>query len=328
MQTSIETRSLSRIFRSKVRGEAAPTIVKALDKVNLSVNEGELFGLLGPNGAGKTTLIKILCTLLLPTEGKAFVGGYDVVSEAVKVREIINMASGGESPGYGLLTVRENMWFFSQLYGLRGDVARPRIKELLGEVGLSDRMNEKMNRLSSGLKQRLNVARAFINDPDVVFLDEPTLGLDVYSARKIRGYVRDWVGKNPHKMVLLTTHYMAEADELCDRVAIINQGKIVACDSPANLKNIVKKESVFRMEVANANDRIEGVETIPFIKGVTQEPNVSRGTVTLKMVVEDEAAISDVYSLIAKSGGRVMYLAKAEPTLEDVFISLVGRGLE
>ncbi|HEY5620155.1 MAG TPA: ABC transporter ATP-binding protein, partial [Candidatus Bathyarchaeia archaeon] len=163
---SIETRGLKRLFKGP-KG-AAPVV--ALDGVDLQVNEGEIFGLLGPNGAGKTTLIKILCTLLLPTEGQAYVKGLEAVKNAGQIRRIINLVSGGETPGYGILSVKENLWFFSQLYGLPRDLARDRVQKLIEQLELNEYASSRMNKLSTGYKQRLNLARGFINDPAVLFL--------------------------------------------------------------------------------------------------------------------------------------------------------------
>ncbi len=154
--------------------------------------------MLGPNGAGKTTLIKILTTLLAPSTGRAWVAGFDVIQEASKVRPRINMVSGGESSGYGLLTVRENLWMFAQFYGLSSSVANQRIKELLEIVGLSDRINTKSSDLSTGLRQKMNIVRGFLTDPDVLFLDEPTLGLDVGASREVRRFVRKWIDNDPN----------------------------------------------------------------------------------------------------------------------------------
>src|SRR5256885_11069854 len=171
---SIETKSLRRLFK----GIPGKGDVVALDQVDLEVHDDEIFGLLGPNGAGKTTLIKILCTLLLPTEGQALIKGLDVVKRASQIRRIINLVSGGETPGYGILSVKENLWFFSQLYGLPRDFAKDRIAKLVDQLELQDYLNTRMSKLSTGYKQRLNLARGFVNDPAVLFLDEPTLGLD------------------------------------------------------------------------------------------------------------------------------------------------------
>jgi ABC-2 type transport system ATP-binding protein len=185
---AIETESLGRIY--KIRGSKKEKKIRkelaALVDVNLQVGTGELFGLLGPNGAGKTTLIKILTTLLAPTAGWARVAGHDVVDAAAKVRPLINMVSGGESSGYGLLTVRENLWMFSQFYGIPSKEAYQRIDELLKRVGIFDRRHTKSSDLSTGLRQKMNIVRGFMTDPDVLFLDEPTLGLDVGASREVR----------------------------------------------------------------------------------------------------------------------------------------------
>ncbi|MFN2303326.1 MAG: ABC transporter ATP-binding protein, partial [Anaerolineales bacterium] len=219
----------------------------ALKDVTLQIQPGELFGLLGPNGAGKTTLIKILTTLLAPTSGQAWVSGFNVSKDPVQVRQRINMVSGGETSGYGLLTVRENLWMFSQFYGMPSKFANQRIKELLKVVGLSDRINTKSSDLSTGLRQKMNIVRGFMTDPEVLFLDEPTLGLDVGAARDVRRFIRTWIDENPSRAILLTTHYMVEADDLCDRVAIINQGKVLACDRPSRLKHRLQQDAIYCM---------------------------------------------------------------------------------
>src|SRR5438477_6344125 len=238
---AIKTENLTRVYKikpdkkSKEKGEQKKTLV-ALDGVDLEVYEGELFGLLGPNGAGKTTLIKILTTLLAPTSGVCYVDGLDVVKQAGEVRHRINMVSGGETSGYGILTVRENLWMFSQFYGVTWRDANARITEMLKIVELEDKAGTRISALSTGQRQRINFCRGFITDPKGIFLDEPTLGLDVNAARIVRDFTRDWMQRHPDRTVLLTTHYMAEADELCDRIAIIDHGKVLACDTPANLK--------------------------------------------------------------------------------------------
>jgi len=323
MELSIESRNVSRIFKSGKSGG----VLKALDNVSMGIRKGELFGFLGPNGAGKTTLIKIFCTLLLPTSGSAYVRGHDVVKEASSVRKIINMISGGETPGYGILTVAENLWFFSQLYGIRGDVAKARVKELLEAVGLADQEKTRMNRLSSGMKQRLSVARGFMNDPEVLFLDEPTLGLDVLSAKKIRGYIRNWVNTHLEKTVLLTTHYMAEADELCDRVGIIHEGRVIACDEPSTLKAMVKDKTVFQFQVAGASDYTR-LNVVKGVVGLSWAHHIESDTSTLKVVLSEEAAVAEIESALKELGSRILSVESPEPTLEDVFIHLVGKGLE
>ena len=193
-QFAVETEQLGRVYhvRGKRKAGEKQTLV-ALEGVDLRVETGELFGLLGPNGAGKTTLIKILTTLLAPTSGVARVAGFDVSHEAAKVRPLINMVSGGESSGYGLLTVRENLWMFAQFYGISSPDSKARIAELLAAFKMSDRANTKQTELSTGLRQKMNIARGFLTDPQVLLLDEPTLGLDVGASRDVRAFVRKWM---------------------------------------------------------------------------------------------------------------------------------------
>jgi len=271
MNFAIQTENLGRIYKIRGGKKSEPRQLVALDGVNLHVQPGELFGLLGPNGAGKTTLIKILTTLLAPSSGQALVAGFDVAKEPHKVRPCINMVSGGESSGYGLLTVRENLWMFSQFYGIPSKVANQRIQHLLEVVGLQDRINAKSSDLSTGLRQKMNIVRGFMTDPDVLFLDEPTLGLDVGASREVRHFIRAWVDDNPTHTLLLTTHYMVEADQLCDRVAIINQGRVLACDTPTNLKHKLQKEAIFRLEVSPLNGLgIDAFQRLPGVNQVTR----------------------------------------------------------
>ena len=315
---AITCNDLGRIFKSKGR------TVEALDHVTITVEKGELFGLLGPNGAGKTTLIKILTTLLLPSSGSAHVYGYDVTKDEKKIRPIINMVSGGEYSGYGLLTVDENLWMFSQFYGIPGKEARTRIDGLLKRLNIADLARRKVRTLSTGERQRVNIIRAFMTDPLVVFLDEPTLGLDVETARLIRKFIKEWL-RGEDRTVLLTTHYMMEADELCDRIAIIDQGRIVALDTPSNLKNLIRKEISLKIEVY-PEIAVDWLNTMEGVVGFTSEEK--GGTQGLRVMVSDEAVVGDVLAEINQRQGRISYLQKEEPTLEDVFLKLTGRGLE
>jgi ABC-2 type transport system ATP-binding protein len=327
LQYSIETRNLGRIY--KIRGakkEESKTLV-ALKDINLSVKPGELFGLLGPNGAGKTTLIKILTTLLSPSSGTAFVAGIDAEKEPGKVRQVINMVSGGESSGYGLLTVRENLWMFAQFYGIPTDEANTRIKKLLEIVGLADRMNTRSSDLSTGLRQKMNIVRGFLTDPRVLFLDEPTLGLDVGASRDVRHFVRQWVDEDPTRTLLLTTHYMVEADEMCDRVAIINQGKVLACDTPAALKQQLQKNALFEIKV----DSPIPLDKDTIIKTVgVQNCSITEvdGGSHIELNLAEEAHLANVIVNLTAQNARILSLQKHEPTLEDVFVKLTGLSME
>jgi ABC-2 type transport system ATP-binding protein len=326
MNLALQTENLGRIYKIRSGKKSEPKELIALQDVNLEVKPGELFGLLGPNGAGKTTLIKILTTLLAPTHGQAWVAGFDVAREPAKVRPRINMVSGGEASGYGLLTVRENLWMFSQFYGMPSKDANRRIRELLEVVGMLDRLNTKSSDLSTGLRQKMNIVRGFLTDPEVLFLDEPTLGLDVGAARDVRNFIRIWLDKDPTRTLLLTTHYMVEADELCDRVAIINQGKVLACDTPDNLKRTLQNEAVFRVEVSSLNGRpVRQFEDLAGVSKVTQ--NQLDGSTVLEFILEEEPVLSTVVNALTETGARILNLQKREPTLEDVFVELVGRSM-
>lgn len=324
---AIATHNLGRVYKIRNATKKEHKELIALREVNLYVEPGELFGLLGPNGAGKTTLIKILTTLLAPTSGWARVAGFDVMQQQARVRPLINMVSGGESSGYGLLTVRENLWMFAQFYGIPSAQANRRIKELLDIVKMSDRLNTKASDLSTGLRQKMNIVRGFMTDPQVIFLDEPTLGLDVGAARDVRAFIRQWITENRARTVLLTTHYMVEADELCDRVAIINQGRVLACDTPANLKQRLQREAIFRIETHRVNDaNLASLRALPGVRRVTHSVGEARDT--LELALEDEAVLSAVINTMEAHQLRLYHLNKREPTLEDVFVALVGRSME
>ena len=319
---------MTRVYKAK------PEPITALAGIDLEVPTGEFFGLLGPNGAGKTTLIKILTTLLLPTSGEARVFGFDVASQTKQVRRIMNMVAGGEQSGYGLLTVREQLWMFSQFYGLPVREGWRRVDELIVAVGMQDQREQKVSSLSTGQRQKMNLARGLLNDPWILFLDEPTLGLDVAAARAVRQLVSDWRAAVPGRTVLLTTHYMAEADELCERIAIVDHGRILAIGSPAELKRMVQRESIFRLEL----DRLDGgPAALQGLPGVVRAVRASgsdagveaeRQTVVVNLVLEDDAALGGVVGALGGLGARIVALAKSEPSLEDVFVELVGRGFE
>ncbi len=326
---AIVASGVRRVYRTKDRE------VVALDGIDLEVGAGEFFGLLGPNGAGKTTLIKILTTLLAPSGGTAHVFGFDVVGDTRKIRRIMNMVSGGEQSGYGILTVREQLWMFSQFYGLPGGEGWRRVDELVEAVGLGEQRLQKVGTLSTGQRQKLNFARGLLNDPWILFLDEPTLGLDVAAARAVRELVVDWQRAVPGRTVLLTTHYMAEADELCERIAIVDHGRILAIGSPAELKRRVQRESIFRLEL----DRLDGgPAALARLPGVVRavaaaldgagQPSDARQTVVVNLVLTGDAALGPVVGALGSLGAHIVALQKSEPSLEDVFVELVGRGFD
>ncbi len=325
---AIHARAVRRVYKAK------PEPVTALDGVDLDVEPGEYFGLLGPNGAGKTTLIKILTTLLLPTSGTARVAGFDVVHETAKIRRVINMVAGGEQSGYGLLTVREQLWMFSQFYGLPNREGWRRVDELIEIVGLQERRQQKVRALSTGERQKLNFARGLLNDPWVLFLDEPTLGLDVSAARDLREHTLRWKETAPGRTVLLTTHYMVEADQLCDRIAIVDHGRILALGTPAELRRRVQSESIFRIELDQLprNGGLAMLSQLPGVLSAVHADDSADGdragasSIALKVALANDSALTSVVTSVAEHGSNLIGLQKSEPSLEDVFVELVGRG--
>jgi ABC-2 type transport system ATP-binding protein len=323
---AIEARALRRVYAAR------PAPVVALAGVDLEVPPGEFFGLLGPNGAGKTTLIKILTTLLLPSAGTARVFGFDVERETKQIRRIMNMVAGGEQSGYGILTVREQLWMFTQFYGLAGAEGWRRVDELLDAVGLQEQRVQRVSTLSTGERQKMNLARGLLNDPWILFLDEPTLGLDVSAARALRELIVEWQRAVPGRTILFTTHYMAEADELCERIAIVDHGRILAIGTPAELKRRVQRESIFRLELNHLDG---GAHALAGVPGVVSANAASDGTasadrqvVVMNLVLEEDGVLGQVVGELASMGSEILGLRKSEPTLEDVFVELVGRGFE
>jgi len=339
---AIETQNLTKVFEKKAKAEGSSLRrlfarvrpkkeeIVAVDHVNIGIKGGELFGLLGPNGAGKTTTIKLLCTLLLPDDGTAVVNGYDIIKQADEVRKCIGVVTGGERGLYWRLTGRENLWFFSQLYNIPDKVAKERMDELLKLVELDKRADEPVEKYSRGMKQRLHVIRGLINDPPILLLDEPTLGLDPASARVIRDFIKEKLQGEQKKTILHTTHYMEEADQLCDRVAIIDYGKIIALDTPANLKTNLHQTDIIQINVSNL--RQEEERKIELMGGVKKavvtftDPVVGEATIKIHSE-EAEEVIPTATEFLIKSGARIIALEQTKPTLEDVFISLTGRKL-
>jgi ABC-2 type transport system ATP-binding protein len=317
-----------RRFYKRIKPKKERTV--AVDHIGFHIEKGELFGLLGPNGAGKTTTIKLLCTLLIPDEGRATVNGYDVLKQAEEVQKCIGVVTGGERGLYWRLTGRENLWFFSQLYNVPERVAKERIEKLLKLVELEERADEQVEKYSRGMKQRLHIVRGLVNDPPILLLDEPTLGLDPASARVVRDFIKENLQAKENKTILLTTHYMEEADQLCNRIAIIDYGKIVALDTPENLKKQIQKTDIVEIRVSNL--RQEDSEKLENIKGVKKsvaefkDPTI--GEATLRIYAEEaEEIIPLTTEFLIRNKAKILMLEQTKPTLEDVFISLTGRKL-
>jgi len=296
-----------------------PLEVEAVRGISFEVAEGELFGLLGPNGAGKTTTIKMLITLLLPTAGEARVLGYDVVHDAREVRKRIGYVFGGDRGLYERLSGLDNLRYFAELYGVTGRRQKQRIGEVLELVGLTGRENERVEGYSRGMRQRLHIARGIIHDPQVVFLDEPTIGVDPVGARELRLMIAGLVEAG--KTVLLTTHYMFEADSLCDRIAVIAGGRIVGEGTPAKLKEVVADRTVVEVEVFGVDDAT--VARLRELPGVTSIAVEERDQAQL-LTIHSPRGLELTQELPAFfDGAQIGRIAAREPTLEDAYVALV-----
>jgi ABC-2 type transport system ATP-binding protein len=321
---AIETTDMHRTYRSRT-GLLRSSVkeVEALKGISLSIEKGQLFGLLGPNGAGKTTTIKILTTLLLPTSGQARVLGHDVAKDARAVRRRIGYVFGGDRGLYERLTARDNLRYFAELYGVPPRQQASRIGQLLELVGLNGRERELVEGYSRGMRQRLHIARGMLHDPDVIFLDEPTIGIDPVGARELRQTIAGLTAAA--KTVLLTTHYMFEADELCDEVAVIDGGRIVALGSPADLKGKVSGGRVLEVEVYGLPDHaVEAIQAVPGVRGVVVETRDQAQVLSVRLVPGAEITHDVLRCLDGESVGKV---AAREPTLEDAYVELISGGI-
>jgi len=293
--------------------------IEAVRGVSFSIEPGELFGLLGPNGAGKTTTIKMLITLLIPSAGTGRVLGLDVVKDAREVRKRIGYVFGGERGVYERLSGYDNLRYFAELYGVPPKLQKQRIEELLDLVGLKGREHERAEGYSRGMKQRLHVARGLLHDPEVLFLDEPTIGLDPVGARELRSTIASLTAAG--KTILLTTHYMFEADALCDRIAVISKGEIVAEGTPADLKRDVQKGSVVEVEVFGVPETtIEDVRRLDGVLAVSVEEREQAQVLVVQTQTDVELTTAILGHL---NGGQVGRVSRREPTLEDAYVALV-----
>ncbi len=296
----IETFGLTKRFKKLV----------AVDHVNLSIREGEVFGLLGPNGAGKTTTLSMLATLLKPTEGTAKVNKHDIVTESDAVRRSIGIVFQ-EPSSDDILTGQENLYLHALMFGVESNVRRQRIREVLRLVDLEDRANSQVKTYSGGMRRRLELARGLLHKPKILFLDEPTLGLDPQTREHIWDYIRR-LADQEGVTVILTTHYMDEAEHLCDRVAIIDDGKIVALDTPDKLKQIVGGDIV-RLKIANP--KISPIKELPYVVKVERTDSY-----LLLTVKNSSAHLQEILSLV----GNAESVELRTPTLNDVFLHYTG----
>jgi ABC-2 type transport system ATP-binding protein len=317
----IEVDEIKRSYKSRtgIRRKAAKD-VEAVRGVSFEVHSGELFGLLGPNGAGKTTTIKMLITLLLPTSGTATVLGYDVVKDPREVRRRVGYVFGGDRGLYERLSALDNLRYFAELYAVPARDQKARIGELLEMVGLTGRENERVEGYSRGMRQRLHIARGLLHRPPVLFLDEPSIGIDPVGARELRQTVATLVEQGT--TVLLTTHYMFEADELCDRIAVIADGRIIASGTPAELKRGVIDGRVVEVEVYGSPEgALPALRALPGVRSVAVEDAGTAQRIVVRAEPDAEVAPAVLACLDGIRLGRV---ATREPTLEDAYVELLA----
>lgn len=317
---AIEVDGLCRTYRaSSGTFRRNRTVTEALRGISFSVERGELFGLLGPNGAGKTTTIKILATLLVPTGGSARVLGLDPVRQASVLRRSIGYVFGGDRGLYERLSALDNLRYFADLYRVPWSRRSRRIDELLELVGLKGRERERVETYSRGMRQRLHIARGLLHDPPVLLLDEPTIGLDPVGARELRQMIQAL--RDAGKTILLTTHYMFEADELCDRVAVIAAGRILAEGRPAELKRAVADRTVVEIQAFGVDDgMLERLRAVPGVASVGVETVEQAQLILVQSARGSELLQPLLHELRDASVGRVV---AREPTLEDAYVELV-----
>ena len=335
---AIETRNLTKNYRyrrprpnrtiSFLRRRETRTF-KAIDNLNLQIKKGELFGLLGPNGAGKTTLVKILCTLLPPDNGTATVNGFDVTKQSMEVKKSIGtLFSIGERGFFWRLTGFRNLEFFAAIFNVPRQGRGERIMEVLDLLGLKDVAHEHFQKYSGGMKRKLALARTLLADPPILLLDEPTTGLDAASSRNIREFVRNDLTKKVGKTVLYTTHHVEEAAQICDRIAILYRGKLIALDTPDKLKETAKKGEIIEFVVENiSEDHVNALRRMDGVESLTAEtPEAKIDQTCLRIRLENPDLLPMILNFFFKARIKLINFKREEATLEDAFLEITNRG--
>jgi len=309
MALAIKAEGIFKTFRSGWRGKTRKEVLKGID---LQIKEGEIFGILGPNGAGKTTLLSILSTLLLPDRGKVQILGIDALTNGAQIRERVNISSGNANFLWSL-TVKENLHFYAMLYGLVGRQRKEKVNALIDLLDLREHQNVLFDRISTGMKQRLSLAKCLLNDPDVLFLDEPTVGLDPNAAARIRGEILS-IQKERKMTVLLTTHNMREAESLCGRIAFLKEGEILTTGTAEALKRMVRVGDVVRVEfqgTISEDDLLRADGVINY--------SISRNL--CEIIVDDgERRLGPLVAVLSQGGADIRKVTLRQTDLEDVFI--------
>lgn len=327
---AVEVKDLRKHFisyKKKLFKKTEKKEFKAVDGINFNIKKGEIFGLLGPNGAGKTTTIKMITGLLRPTSGSVKVMGKDVDKYPLEALGNIGTVLAGDRSIYWKLTARENLEYFAALYGCNKKEAKKRTEEVLEKLDLTEKADELVEKFSTGMKQKVALGKALIPNAPVVLLDEPTLGLDPQAAINLREIILDI--KKEGRTVLITTHYMEEADFLSDRIAIIDGGKIIAMDTPENLKKSIDKVKLLKIELNSVNDKlIKDIEDLDNVEKVMSHYDSEKTRYILNIHHTDgDTLVQKLLDLISESNSKVLSMNVKEPSLEDVFIHLTGKSL-
>lgn len=307
--------------KSRMLGRGEWRTIEAVQDLSLTVEPGQIVGLLGVNGAGKTTAIKMLTTLLSPTRGSIEIDGVDVVRNHTAAKQMLNLITGGERNIYWRLSGKENLEYFGRLYGIRGKDLDSRIEEVLQVVQLQDSKDMPVEKYSKGMKQRLQIARGLINDPRYVFLDEPTLGLDIVIARDLRKYVRELATVHA-KGVLLCTHYMLEADELCDYIYVLHRGRVIATGTPQEIKRRCSTAVQCRFVVSSLGEELDWLLRQYSESNPDVQLRIDRAERSIEALSKEDVS-SRVLAMIQRSNAGLMSMSIGEPALEDALYQLI-----
>lgn len=315
----IQTNGFIDLFHKSRRKE-----ITAIEDVNLKIKKGELFGILGPNGAGKTTLIKVLCTLILPSAGSAFVNGYNIVKDEDDARASLGFVSGDERSFYWRLTGRQNLEFFSALNNIRDN--HRKVNQVLDLIDLKDKADNKFHTYSAGMKQRMAIARGLLNDPEVLFMDEPTRSLDPGTAQHLRTFIKEQLIDDQKKTIIMSTHHLDEAEQLCDRVAIMDQARISACGTFNDLRNMINIEEIYHLEVKGLSK--SALAQINEVDGINYTVKLNSDVFLLDIeIYQNNLILPQVIETIVNSGGKIIACSTRKPALNEVFARFVkGRG--
>jgi ABC-2 type transport system ATP-binding protein len=328
MKNVIEIKNLKKVFKQHtslknlIRGKRKR--ITALNRISVDIREGEIFGLLGPNGAGKTTLIKMLATLILPTEGSATVCGYDVVKDAWHVKNSIGLIHSDERSFFWRLTARQNLEFFAALYQLPSKVAKERIEEQLALVGLEEHANTWFQNYSTGMKQRLAIARGLLSRPKILFMDEPMRSIDPISTHKIREFIRNEALEHINGAIVIATNRLDEATSLCDRVGIFNNGNLIACGRTKDINLSVKDSIQYELEINNINDEvINRISKMEWVLNCEKKVHLNGKMDIVISLASEEEGLHHVLEEIMRSKGYIQKCKRKQPSFEEAFVSVI-----